>query len=92
MGLSFECTTDGMETLSRASPGKAVETVAALAGKGFSMTSTVKFLQFLHLGALRAWRCAQAATIKPVKVLKEVSRAAPRQIFPLALLPGCSCV
>jgi hypothetical protein len=81
-----------MEALSRASPGEAVEPVAALAGQGFSMTSTVKFLQFLHLGALRAWRRAQAATIKPVKNVKAAARAGPRQVPPLALLPRCSCV
>jgi hypothetical protein len=46
----------------------------------------------LHLEALYAVRCAQAAAIPPVTVVPAAARAAPRRVSPLALLPGCSCV
>jgi len=48
------------------------------------MTSAVKFFQLWHLGALRAGRCAQAATIPPVTVVPAAARAAPRRVSPLA--------
>jgi hypothetical protein len=73
-----------MEAQSRACPGKAEEAGAELVGKVLSMTSAVKFIHFWHLKALRAGRCAQAATIPPVKVLLAAARATPRRVFPLA--------
>jgi hypothetical protein len=82
--LSFECTTDGMEERSRASPGKAEETVAALAG--VLLMTPVNSFQFWPLGALSARRCAQAATKSPVTVAPAAARAAPRRVSPLALL------
>jgi hypothetical protein len=51
-----------------------------------------RVFQFWHLGVLHAGRCAQAATIPPVKIILAAARAAPRRASPHALLPGCSCI
>jgi hypothetical protein len=75
-----------------ACPGEAEDTVAALVSQVLSITPTVKLLKFRYLGAPHAGRCAQAATIPPMKVVSAAARAAPRQVSPFALLPGCSCV
>jgi hypothetical protein len=46
----------------------------------------------LAFGSLHVGRCAQAAKKPPVTVVVAAARAAPRQVSPLALPPGCSCV
>jgi hypothetical protein len=81
-----------MKAQSRACPGKAEQAVAELVGKVLSMTSTAKFIQFWHLEALHAGQCAQAVTVLLVKVILAAARATPRRVFPLTLIPECSCV
>jgi hypothetical protein len=92
MRLLFERTTGSMEVRSGACPGEAEKAVAVLAGQVLSMTSTVKFFQFRHLGALHAGRCVQTAAIPPVKVILSAARAVPHRVSKIALLPGCFCV
>jgi hypothetical protein len=67
-----------MKEQSRACSGEAEEVVAVLPSKDLTITSTAKFFQFWHLGALHAGRCAQAATMAPVTVATAAARAAPR--------------
>jgi hypothetical protein len=63
---------------SRVCPGEAEKAAASLASQVLSVSSTEKFFQFWHLGALHAGRCAkrctQAATITPVTVVPAATR------------------
>jgi hypothetical protein len=77
---------DGIEARSRSCPREAKKAVSALAGKVLSMTSTVKFFKFWHFRALKAGRCARAATMPSVIAAPAAARATPRRVFPLALL------